>query len=130
MNLDFRWIKASDVLNAARWDDNKAIDHDYLDELATVDFLFLDGVDVLKPGVGHTGRADLISLDVFFANRKGDSLPTIVICSDECLACARNPQYADMVVRSWGVEFLDLITETSNIVIELQKRGTSRSNLG
>ena len=122
LNLDFRWVKASEILHAARWDENKAIDHDHLDELANVDFLVIDGVELQKQGYGHTGRADSISLDVFFGERRGSNLPTIVICSDEFLACSRSRQYVDLIERSWGSEFVELVTEPTNVVIELQKK--------
>lgn len=122
LSLDFRWLKASELLHAARWDDAKSINHSWLDEMAMVDFLVLDGVDVPKQGYGHTGRADLIALDVFFRERRSDLHPTIVVCSDEFWSCVKSRQYIDLVYRSWGDEFVDLVTAASNVIIPLQKK--------
>jgi hypothetical protein len=122
LDIEFRAMKASELINAARWDNNRTIDHVYLDELVSVDFLLIDGVSIPKPKIGHTVPADHIALDVFFRERRMDNHPTIVVCSDEFWRCASHPNYVDLVSRHWGEEFVDLLLDPTNVVIELQKR--------
>jgi len=123
--LDYRWIETYDLINAARWDNNgtteKGVDHDYLDHIAGLDFLFLEGVGVQTRG--HNYPPDHFALDKLFGNRRVMRLPTIMTCSKEFwkLVAGRNPAGQDVVHKIYGNQFLEILQDSGNIVIDLEK---------
>jgi len=118
LNMDFRWIKASDLANKARWFNDKPVDHDYLDSLQYVDFLVIDGLDIKKGG--HTNPPDIVSLDVLFQQRSLRSHTTVVVCTSSYLHNFLQTQYIDKDT-FWGDEFQSLMTHPKNLIIELKR---------
>jgi DNA replication protein DnaC len=119
LNLEFKWIKSSDLIDAARWDNSKSIDHVFLDSLYDIHFLVIDGVDIYRGG--HNTPPDTISLNVLFNYRRKMAYPTIIICSDVFLNSILHAKYGDEVSRPWGEEFYSLITNPSNVTIEMER---------
>ena len=127
----FAWISSSELRNAARWDENKAIDHAYLGELSDVDFLVIDDVDIDKRGGDspdmtrsyghHTNPPDRISLNMLFGVRDMHRRPTIIISSEKFLTDLENPIYEDFIIQQWGDEFYALATKSSNVMMRLEK---------
>ncbi len=110
LNIDFKWLKASDLINASRWDNDKSVDHEFLNSLNNIQFIVIDDIDMYR--TGHNTPPDTVSLDVLFSYRKLASYPTIVICTPEFFKTASKYEI-------WGREFTDLITRSDNVLIEL-----------
>ncbi len=110
LNIDFKWLKASELVNASRWDNSKSVDHEFLDNLNNIDFLVIDGIDVYR--TGHNTPPDTVSMDVLFSYRYLASCPTIVICTPEFFKTASKYEI-------WGKEFTSLLTRADNVLIEL-----------
>ena len=123
--LDYRWVEAYDLIDGARWTNSghshKAVDHDYLDHVSGLDFLFLEGVGVQT--WGHNYPPDHFALDKLFGNRRSMRLPTIMTCSKELwkLATGRNPGGRTEVRRVYGNQFLEILQDTNNVVIDLER---------
>lgn len=124
-SLDYRWVEAYDLIHGARWQNIgstiKSIDYEYLDHLSGLDFLFLEGVGVQTRG--HNSPPDHFVLDKLFGHRRSASLPTVLTCSKELwkLATGRNPRGFDPVHQIYGNQFLEVLQDTNNIVIDLEK---------
>ena len=118
-NIDFRWIKGGAVLEASRWDNSKEVDHNTLEDLSEVDFLTIDGVDV--PLGGHNTPPDMIALNLLFSRRLENKKPTIVIASDDFYKRATHETAYREITRLWGEEFLNLLTLSTNVFVELNK---------
>lgn len=124
-SLDYRWVEAYDLIDAARWSNlggsQKGIDYDYLEYLAGLDFLFLEGVGIQTRG--HNSPPDHFALDKVFGNRRSHSLPTVITCSRDLwkLLAGRNPAGRDEVHRIYGNQFLEILQDTNNIMIDLEK---------
>lgn len=116
----FRWVKATKLMEAARWDNNKPVDHDTLEDLVDVDFLTIDGIDMPVRG-SHTTPPDSIAMNALFGDRLQRKRPTITVMSDAFYHCATHPSLYIDVVKTWGEDFLSLITMPTNVVIELQR---------
>ncbi len=129
-SLDYRWVEGFDLIDAARWtsgsgNSGKGVDHDYLDHIAGLDFLFLEGVGL--QAWGHNYPPDHFALDKLFGNRRSMRLPTVMTCSIELwkLAMGRNPSGHTEVHRVYGNQFLEILRDSSNIVIDLEKENVS-----
>jgi hypothetical protein len=127
INLSFDWIQSSDLKQAARWDTHKEIDHARLEQLAEVDFLVIDDVDVegeVIAGVnkGHkTSPPDRTSLNVLFGQRDLYHRPTIILCSQRFMKYLQMPLKHDDIETQWGNEFLNIVTNPRNTVIYLER---------
>jgi hypothetical protein len=117
--IDFKWITNAEIIEAARWDNEKQVNHTFLDELADADFLTIDNVEM--PYGGHNSPPDMISMGVLFGGRMRDHKPTILICSDDFYKNANDRIYSADIIRLWGSSFFQLTTHHDNLVIELQK---------
>ncbi len=124
--LDYRWVEAYDLIHGARWEasgfvTSKSIDYDYLDHLSGLDFLFLEGVGIQTRG--HNSPPDHFVLDRLFGHRRSANLPTVLTCSKELwkLATGRNPRGFAPVHQIYGNQFLEVIQDSNNIVIDLEK---------
>ena len=124
-SLDYRWVEAYDLIDGARWTNSghshKGVDHDYLDHISGLDFLFLEGVGVQV--WGHNYPPDHFALDKLFGNRRSMRLPTILTCSKDLwkLVMGRNPSGHTEVHRIYGNQFLEILQDSNNIVINLEK---------
>lgn len=123
--LDYRWVEAYDLVDGARWSNigssQKGIEYDYLDHLSGLDFLFLEGVGIQTRG--HNSPPDHFVLDKLFGNRRSMRLPTILTCSKDLwkLATGRNPRGRDEVHKIYGNQFLEILQDSNNVMIELEK---------
>ena len=124
-DLDYRWVKFYDVLNAARWvydsQHHKPVNHNYLDMLAGLDFLFIDGVDLQRGGKNYP--ADHIAMDALFGSRTMFNLPTILIVSKKILKMLTMSGGQDQLASVFGIEFLQMFRKDDTIIIELVKDG-------
>jgi len=124
-SLDYRWVETYNLIDAARWtnssNSNKGVDHDYLDHISGLDFLFLDGVGVQTRG--HNYPPDHFALDKLFGHRRSEGLPTILNCSKNLwkLVSGRNPQGADGIHRIYGNQFVEILQDSNNVIIDLEK---------
>lgn len=123
-NLDYRWIRFYDILNAARWvydqqGHHKAVDHVFLDMLASLHFLFIDGIDLQRGGKNYP--ADHIAMDGLFGHRTMYALPTILITSKSFLKGMATASGQDRLANLFGYEFLQMILRENTVVIELVK---------
>ncbi len=121
LKLNFKCIKSPFLQDAARWDSDKNLDHQLLDDLAEVNFLVLDEVEEYREGGHKTSPPDIIALNVLFGIRQMNSLPTIVICTGRFWAEVNHPRYHEAVSRRWGREFVSLMSNPRNAIIELEK---------
>lgn len=119
LNIGFKCIKSVFLQDAARWDSqSKSIDQVSLDDWSEVDFLVIDEVDL--DSWGHTTPPDLISLNVLFSTRTIRGLPTIVICSDDFWRGIKTYRRIDDIFNRWGRDFVSMLRNPSNMVIELE----------
>lgn len=124
-SLDYRWVECYDLVDAARWTNlggsNKGVDHDYLDHIAGLDFLFLEGVGIQTRG--HNYPPDHFALDKLFGYRRSMRLPTVFTCSKDLwkLMTGRNPRGRDEVHKIYGNQFLEILQDGSNVLIDLEK---------
>lgn len=121
LDLTFRCVKSYDLLNAARWDNERLTDYQTLDELGDTDFLVIDDVELLPPHGHHTMPADYHTLNVFFGYRLRMGLPTIVICSESFWVSVCQQSTVNVISAQWGKSFVSLLYNRDNIVIELKK---------
>lgn len=119
LDITFKSIKSSILQNESRWDGDRTVNHDLLNELENVDFLIIDNID--RPQGGHNTPPDTISLNALFYNRRSRNKPTIIICSDSFWGCAIQAQYQGEIKSRWGDEFITLLLNNDNTVIRLQK---------
>lgn len=125
--LEYRWIETFDLIDAARWTINgsadKGVDHDYLDHVSGLDFLFLEGVGLQTRG--HNYPPDHFALDKLFGYRRSMRLPTIMTCSKDLwkLLTGRNPRGREEVQKIYGNQFLEMLLDSNNVMIELEKDG-------
>ena len=125
-SLDYRWVETYDLIDGARWEANgKGIDYDYLDHLAGLDFLFLEGAGLQT--WGHNSPPDHFSLDKLFGHRRSARLPIILTCSKALwkLAMGRNPSGREPVHKIYGNQFLEILRDTNNVMINLEKENVS-----
>ena len=121
LKITFDWVHVAELKQAARWDNNKPLDHSTLDDLAEVDFLAIDGVDYETREGHHTNPPDRTSMNMLFAQRDMYRKPTIIICTDSFINMLC-PRYEQSIALQWGDEFCNLVNQSSNLVIHL-KRG-------
>ncbi len=124
-DLDYRWVKFYDILNAARWvydqQHHKPVNHHFLDMLAGLDFLFIDGVDLQRGGKNYP--ADHIAMDALFGSRTMFNFPTILIVSKKILKMLTTSAGQDQLASVFGFEFLQMFRKDDTIIIELVKDG-------
>lgn len=120
-NVDFKYIKSQFVIDAARWDNDKPIDRELLDQLADIDFLVIDNMDLLLEGGHHTTPPDMIALSTLFTNRQINTKPTILICSERFWGCVKSAGQSRVVKKQWGEAFWGLVSNPTNTVIEIAK---------
>lgn len=127
-NLSFKWVKSSDFISAARWDslkldgeviESRPVDHGYLVNLQSINFLAIDGVDIYP----NYGRTDIIALDSFFSHRRKRGMPLIIVCSRKFYNMIKNPKFSVDIKNCWGSEFLSMVSSPSNVFIELEREG-------
>ena len=122
INLAFKYVKNSELLDKSRWDNNKQVDHEFLADLAELDFLVLDGIN---DPAGHTTPPDLISLDGLFSARHLSGAPTIFVCSDtfKLKLFSENKYERDAIIKKFGEEYYSSLTNSENVFIDLQREG-------
>lgn len=113
--IDFVWEKSSKIIDSARWSDQKSIDYKYLDYISSVDFLFIDDIDLVQTSGNHRHPPDITSLDNLFLYRLKNKLPTIITCSDRFY----NSRERKVQL---GNEFSNLISQQDNFVVNLKRR--------
>jgi len=119
-NISFQCVKSYELHNYARWDDaGKRIDHAVLYDLADVDFLVIDQIEMRPPRGHHTNPADIHSLEMLFGTRRTSNHPTILICS--CNFWAHFQKYSHDIAVQWGNEFVSIMSDSNNVIIELEK---------
>ncbi len=123
LSISFKWIRSDELLEAARWDNNKSITHEVMDELEDVDFLVIDGIDV---GYGHTTPPDVVAMNRLFYSRIKNNHPTVFVCSRRFWSHAQkiidNPNHKDeFSIKHWGNDFLTVFTSSRNVLIELSR---------
>ncbi len=122
--LDYRWVTFSKLLTSAKWDMSrnyemsKNIDYAYLEQLAELDFLFIEGVGIFR---GHSSPPDHIAMDDLFSARRSYRLPTVIICTQEVIKLAAIPFGQERLVSSFGREFFRTLANSRNVVMELVK---------
>lgn len=121
LDIGFKYINANDILSAARWDNSKSIDHDFLNEICDTEFLVIDQIDLPPPRGHHTNPPDCVAINKLFADRVLFCYPTIAICSTSFWSQIMNPRYMESVVEQWGREFVSLLKHENNVVVELCK---------
>jgi len=121
----YDWVEVYNLIDAARWttsgNSSKGVDHEYLDNIADLNFLFLEGVGIQTRG--HNYPPDHFALDRLFGNRRSMRLPTILTCSKELwmLVTGKNPRGREEVHKIYGNQFLEILRDSSNIVIDLER---------
>lgn len=130
--LSFEWVSSSEIKEAARWDSAKSINHGKLDSWAEVDFLVVDDVDIEVEQVQgksyhKTSPPDKTSLNILFGQRDMYHRPTILLCSQRLLRFADSPLHMKSIDQQWGAEFIHILTNKKNIVINLQRENFSES---
>lgn len=127
INLSFRYIKNSELLEKSRWDNNKVVDHEFLSDLTELNFLVIDGI---SDPFGHTTPPDIISLDRLFGDRQSLGRPTIFVCSDifKAKLFSDNQYERDNILKKLGEEFYSSITNSNNIFIDLQVEGNNHES--
>ena len=121
-DLDYRWVKFYDILNAARWvwdsstGAHKPVNHNYLEMLSELDFLFIDSIDLQR---GKNYPADHIAMDTMFGSRTMFQKPTISICSKRFFKLLTMPSGGEQISGTYGVEFLQLFRKSDTVFIEL-----------
>lgn len=125
MKIDFSWTKMHQIIDAARWSisnnqSDKRIDYDFLDYLENVQFLFIDGVDLLPVSGNHRHPPDIMSIDNLFAKRLIKKLPTIITCSDKFYKSLSTQSGLQDVQHQFGEEFCNLVTHRNNSVVILE----------
>lgn len=125
LDVDYKWVNFYDIIDAARWHasrgsfEAKQVNFTYLDHLASLNFLFIDGVEDIKGG--HNVPPDLIALNNLFGARKKNNLPTIIICSINFKNLLHNQSGITRINYFVGHEFLRIFSNPENVCIELQR---------
>lgn len=120
LDLSFKWVKSSNFITAARWDNERPVDYDYLMYLQSIRFLAIDGIDNFSE-YGHTGPPDIITMNSFFADRRMSGMPLILVCSLKFSRMLGDEKYHMDIKRTWGEDFLSLATDRNNVFIELER---------
>lgn len=121
LDLQFRFVKSIDIIQSARWSNDKDIDYNFLNDLMSVHFLAIDSADNFFK-YGHTGPPDNIVMNSFFSHRRSHNLPVILVCSPKFLSMLDNPSLHTDVKHIWGDEFLLLMTSSGNVKINIVKK--------
>ena len=116
-DLDYRWVRLYNIIDAARWTNAQPIKQSYLDNLAELDFLFVD--DVATHRGGHNAPPDHIAMNTLFGTRRLFGLPTIFICSLQFLRMVNNHQSREVLADTFGEEMVKLLIKKNNVIIEL-----------
>lgn len=119
LSLDFKCVKSSVLLDAARWSTDKPQDFALLDELAEVDFLVIDGVDIDRGG--HTTPPDHTTMNVLFDKRHQEGSPTIITCSVDFYHCVKTYRQMEAIMNRWGQSFISIFRDPENVFIQLEK---------
>jgi len=116
----YKWIKFTDLVGHARWDNSRSVNHDRLDELSESHFLFIDGIDVYRSGEGHNTPPDLIELDRLFSYRRAMSIPTIMTATTSLRDAMKAPALAGLAKKWCGDELISMMcsSETVRIVLD------------
>jgi len=113
-DLTFEWINASELLHACRWDTQKRVNHDYIDECIDPNFLFIDNLDVPTDYIA--------SLDRLTNSRMINRRPCVITCDlpfwNGCMQKPSLPNY-ETIVKRLGKSVVGMITNTENTVILL-----------
>ncbi len=126
-SLTFKWAKANEIMDAARWDTaGKNVDNALLDELRETHFLFVDGLELQAQVGDHRWPPDMASINLLFGYRLDHRLPTIINCSLPFWEKVCTPEWEGGMRYQWGDEFLSLLQHPSNVVIELQTEERKR----
>jgi hypothetical protein len=111
-DIPVKWISFSELCIKARWSADKSIEYTVLDDWADIPFLVIDGIELAR---GYYG--DLFTLNNFFRARNKNDFITLFLCSRRVLNCVR--QTPQLIEDQLGKEFLALMTDQNNTVIEL-----------
>lgn len=128
-SVDFHWIRAEELTEAARWSTSvagstgKPIDRESLDNWAEAEFLFIDGLEPRAVAGDHRWPPDITSINLLFSNRLLHKLPTIIVCSDSFLHHSRVEGHSVKIKEQWGDGLLSLMKDSKAVVIELAKAG-------
>lgn len=120
IDISFKWIKFSELVRAARWDNNKSINHDYLEQLSWVDFLVIDDIDAFSGG--HNNPVDMPSVNFLFIERDLRGLPTIFVCSKKLWKWATSDLYKQEAEKLIGPSACDIMTRSRNVIIQLDRK--------
>lgn len=120
LSLSFKYIKAHDLFIAARWDNDKSQDHDFLDDIRESEFLVLDEIEIMPPRGHHTNPPDRHTMYDIFNGRFVRDLPTIFICSPMFWSSVHGPLSDDLSIQ-WGKPFINSLKKKSNLIIEVKK---------
>ena len=125
LSMSFDWVSSSEVKEYSRWDNTKAINHSKISELSDVDFLVIDDVDIEVESIGktynHSLPPDRVCLNSLFRSRNMFRHPTLLLCSDRLVQWTDSPLHIDSVSQQWGTEFVNMLTNKSNVIIKLEK---------
>jgi len=120
-NIGYQYITSWSLKDAARWDNNKSINHDLLNELSEIEFLVIDKLE-LMPEIGHhTNPPDYNSMNQLFWSRRRLNHPTINICSSLFWSRISDRRYHESMSSQWSREFILLLNDPKNLIIRLSK---------
>lgn len=122
LDLSFKYLKAYDLLIAARWDNERSYDYSLLEELTDIDFLIIDEVELLPPKGHHTNPPDYHTMNNIFGNRERWKLPTIIICSQSFWGQVSHTKYTDDIAVQWGRPFVSIMNNSDNVLIKINKK--------
>jgi DNA replication protein DnaC len=117
--LTFEWVRSSDLLEAARWDNSKNIDNDLLDYWSDIQFLFIDNMSLKQNQGDHRAPPNMSSINRLFYNRLSNRLPTIILCNDSLLKSDKYEK--NKVIEEWGQDFYSILSNENNFFIQLIK---------
>ena len=113
-DLSFEWVNASELLHACRWDNSKTVDHDYVDDCVSADFLFVDNLDVPTDHIASINR--------LVGSRQVNRRPTIITCDlpfwNGCIRKASPTSY-ETITKRLGKQIADMMSDSENTVIML-----------
>lgn len=126
VSISFEWVQSSEIKEAARWDNTKRVDHTRLAQLAEVDFLIIDDMDIDVEIIGgrqghHTLPPDRTSLNVLFGQRDLCNKPTILLCSQRFMKYLQAQTRLEDIETQWGKEFRNIATNPKNTIIYLER---------
>ncbi len=120
-NIDYQYVTSWALKDAARWDDNKSINHDFLNEMSDTEFLVIDKMEIMPARGHHTAPPDYNSMNQLFWSRRRLKHPTISICSPSFWSQVTNPGWQEDMSAQWSREFILLLNDSNNLVIKLDK---------